>query len=96
MTEGTPTRTRPPFRAPAIAWNWSEALFGLAAALPAAVIALDDVTRGVAFAVGVLPPAVVGSDHNGERAARPPCSACSSGRRSSWDRSSPTPRSSPC
>ncbi len=50
----------PTARPPGITWAWSDALVGFAYALPAGLVALDDVTRGVAFAVGVLPPAVVG------------------------------------
>ena len=43
-----------------LVWNWSDAVFGALIAVPAAIVAADDVSRGVAFAVGVLPAAVVG------------------------------------
>jgi hypothetical protein len=53
--------TRPtPTRPPAVAWSWSAALLGLVFAVPAAVVALDDVAKGAAFAVGVIPPAIIG------------------------------------
>ncbi|HWJ97061.1 MAG TPA: FUSC family protein, partial [Acidimicrobiales bacterium] len=47
-------------RPPAVAWDWSAALLGLAFAVPAALVARHDVGKGAAFAVGVIPPAVVG------------------------------------
>jgi len=43
-----------------LAWVWSDALLGLVYALPAAGVALHDVTKGAAFAVGIVPPAVMG------------------------------------
>ena len=49
-----PTGVRP------IAWRWSDALYGLVCAVPAALVALDDVPRGLAFAFGVLPGVIVG------------------------------------
>jgi hypothetical protein len=45
---------------PGLAWDWSAAGFGAACALPAAVVVLGDLPRGVALAVGVLPAAIVG------------------------------------
>jgi hypothetical protein len=43
-----------------ISWDWSAALLGAVYALPAAVVALSDRSRGLALAVGVLPAAIVG------------------------------------
>ena len=47
-------------RARGLAWDWSPALFGAVCALPAGVVVLDDVSRGLALAVGVLPAAIMG------------------------------------
>jgi fusaric acid resistance family protein len=43
-----------------IAWSWESAALGAAYALPAAVVTASDPQHGIAFAVGVLPPAIVG------------------------------------
>ena len=57
-------------RPPRIAWSWQSALLGAAYAIPAAVIAVGDPTRGVAF--GGRGPA--GGDHRASGAtARTPC-----------------------
>ena len=53
MTGARPAR-------PALVWDWSDALFGAVCAVPSAVVMFDDVSRGIACAVGVLPAAVVG------------------------------------
>ena len=47
-------------RPPGLAWSWSDALFGAVCAVPAAVVATTDVTRGIALAFGVLPAVIVG------------------------------------
>jgi hypothetical protein len=47
-------------RARGLAWDWSPALFGVLCTLPAGVVVLDDVSRGLALAVGVLPAAIMG------------------------------------
>ena len=47
-------------RARGLAWDWAAAALGAAYALPAALVVLDDVPRGLALAVGVLPAAIVG------------------------------------
>jgi Fusaric acid resistance protein-like len=52
-TEGAP-------RPPPIAWSWSAAALGAAYAAPAAVAMTEDVSRGLALAVGVLPAAAIG------------------------------------
>lgn len=44
----------------ALRWDWNSAALGLVYALPAGVVAYSDVARGAAFAVGVVPAAVVG------------------------------------
>jgi uncharacterized membrane protein YccC len=45
----------------AIAWSWTNALMGAACTLPAAaVIAFGDPQKGLAWAIGVLPAAVIG------------------------------------
>ncbi len=49
-----------PPRPPAITWDGTAALLGAAYAVPAALVALDDVSRGVAFALGATPPAIIG------------------------------------
>ncbi|MDO8208855.1 FUSC family protein [Conexibacter sp. CPCC 206217] len=41
-------------------WSWPAALLGGVCALPAGVIALNDPQHGLAFAIGVLPAALVG------------------------------------
>ncbi|WP_089251695.1 FUSC family protein [Rhodococcoides kyotonense] len=41
-------------------WEWNSAALGLVYALPASVVAYSDVSRGAAFAVGVIPAAIVG------------------------------------
>ncbi len=53
MTGARPAR-------PALAWDWSDALFGAVCAVPSAVVMFNDVSRGIACAVGVLPAAIVG------------------------------------
>ncbi len=53
-------RTAAPSRTPGLVWNWSDALFGALIAVPAAIAVTQDVTRGLALAVGVIPAAVVG------------------------------------
>jgi hypothetical protein len=45
---------------PGLVWDWSAAALGALYAVPAALVALDDVARGLALAVGVLPAAIVG------------------------------------
>jgi len=47
-------------RAPGLAWDWPAAALGGAYALPAAIVALSNPQRGFAFAIGVLPAAIVG------------------------------------
>lgn len=54
------TPQRPTDSPPAIDWNWSNALFGALIVIPAAVVAAGDASKGMAFAVGVLPAAVTG------------------------------------
>lgn len=54
MTTHDPRSTSP------IVWDWSDALYGAVIAAPAAVTVMSDVPRGLAFAVGVLPSAVMG------------------------------------
>lgn len=41
-------------------WEWNAAALGVVYALPAAVVTYFDVSRGAAFAVGVIPAAIVG------------------------------------
>lgn len=47
-------------RVPGLRWEWNAAALGLVYALPAGVVAYSDVARGAAFAVGVIPAAIVG------------------------------------
>ena len=47
-------------RAPGLAWDWPAAALGGVYALPAAIVALSNPQRGFAFAVGVVPAAIVG------------------------------------
>jgi hypothetical protein len=44
----------------AVAWRWSLALLGALCPLPAAAVALQDTSHGLALAVGALPAAAVG------------------------------------
>jgi hypothetical protein len=46
--------------APGIAWRWQPALFAALCVVPAAIVALDDLSRGLALAFGVGPAAAVG------------------------------------
>jgi hypothetical protein len=41
-------------------WEWPPAVLGALYALPAALVVLDDRSRGLALAVGVLPAAIIG------------------------------------
>ena len=41
-------------------WEWSPAALGALYALPGAIVVLDDRSRGLALAVGVLPAAIIG------------------------------------
>jgi hypothetical protein len=50
----------PPAPARGIVWRWPAALFGAVCALPAGLVALEDVPRGLAMAFGTLPAALVG------------------------------------
>jgi hypothetical protein len=43
-----------------LAWSWESAALGAAYALPAAAVTASDPRHGIAIAVGVLPPAIVG------------------------------------
>ena len=43
-----------------LSWEWSPAVLGALYALPAAIVVLDDLSRGLALAVGVLPAAIIG------------------------------------
>src|SRR5829696_6689236 len=43
-----------------LVWEWSPAALGALYALPAAIVVLDDRSRGLALAVGVLPAAIIG------------------------------------
>jgi len=45
---------------PSLVWSWSAAVLGAVYALPAALTTLDDVSRGFAFAVGMIPAAAIG------------------------------------
>ena len=45
---------------PGLAWDWSGALLGAAYAVPAALVVLNDPSKGVAMSVGVLPAAIIG------------------------------------
>lgn len=58
MTEAT--GAGPTVKPPGITWVWSGALLGLAYAVPAAAVALHDVSKGAAFAVGMVPSAILG------------------------------------
>lgn len=49
-----------PARAPGLVWSWSDAALGAAYALPAAAVDISDVPHGAAFAVGVIPAAILG------------------------------------
>lgn len=44
----------------ALRWEWSTAVLGLVYAVPAGLVAYGDVSRGAAFAVGVIPAAILG------------------------------------
>jgi hypothetical protein len=61
---GDPALTRgdavPAARPAPIAWSWSRAAFGAAAAVPAVAVTPIDVTAGLTLAFGVLPAALVG------------------------------------
>jgi hypothetical protein len=46
---------------PGLAWSWPAALLGAVYALPAAAVAADDPSKGLALAIGVLPAALVGA-----------------------------------
>lgn len=50
----------PDQRQPNVSWDWSTALFGAVCALPAALTMTEDVTKGLALAVGVLPAVITG------------------------------------
>jgi Fusaric acid resistance protein family len=43
-----------------LTWDWADAALGAACALPGALVALEDVPRGLALAFGALPAATVG------------------------------------
>jgi hypothetical protein len=58
--EPRPTSPDGAERRPNLAWDWSNAALGAAYALPAAALIVDDLAKGLALAVGVLPPALVG------------------------------------
>src|SRR5262245_27787374 len=45
---------------PPLAWRWQPAIFTAVCAVPAAIVAVGDVSRGLAWAFGVLPAAAVG------------------------------------
>ncbi|MFW0789358.1 FUSC family protein [Gordonia sp. CPCC 205333] len=61
MTRGAGTPpTSLPRPAPLFVWNWPGATVAVLAALPAAYVALDDVPRAAALAVGILPAAAIG------------------------------------
>ena len=47
-------------RPPGLSWEWSPAVLGALYALPAALVVIDDRSRGLALAVGVLPGAIIG------------------------------------
>jgi hypothetical protein len=47
-------------RAPGLVWEWTAAALGAVYAVPAALVIFDDLSRGLALSVGVLPPAIVG------------------------------------
>ncbi|MGE0025606.1 MAG: FUSC family protein [Thermoleophilia bacterium] len=47
-------------RPPGLAWSWSSALLGAVYAVPAGLVAIQDVRHGLAAAVGVLPAAIAG------------------------------------
>ena len=53
MTDAPPARR-------GLVWDWSDALFGAVCAVPSALVMFNDVSRGVACAVGVIPAAFVG------------------------------------
>lgn len=50
--------TTTPLRA-AVAWSWQRALVGVVYALPSAVVSLDDPSKGLPLAMGVLPAALI-------------------------------------
>lgn len=58
--EAAPLTAVPPPAPPAIRWSGSGALRGVAYVGPAALVTLADVSSGLAFAVGLIPAAVVG------------------------------------
>jgi len=43
-----------------LTWAWPEAALGAALAVPGAIVALGDVDKGLALAIGVLPSAIIG------------------------------------
>jgi hypothetical protein len=45
---------------PGIVWRWQPALFAALCVVPAAIVTLDDLSRGLALAFGVVPAAAVG------------------------------------
>ena len=47
-------------QAPGLVWEWAAAALGAVYAVPAALVILDDLPRGLALSVGVLPAAIVG------------------------------------
>lgn len=47
-------------RPPGLAWNWTDAALGATYALPAALVAWHNPTRGLALSVGVLPASIIG------------------------------------
>jgi hypothetical protein len=49
-----------PTVAPGVSWRWSDFAYGLVLALPASAAMASSVPRGLAFAVGVIPAAIVG------------------------------------
>ena len=44
-----------------VTWRWSAALLGATCSLPAALVALDNPSAGLALAFGALPAAAVGA-----------------------------------
>ena len=78
-----------------LTWDRRGLLLGVVYAIPAAVVVLTDVPRGLALSVGVVPAAVVGLPPRGVPAGSSPSSVCWSGCRSSsarsWLRSQPSP-----
>ena len=45
---------------PQLAWRWQPALFAAVCAVPAAIVTVEDLSRGLALAFGVVPAAAVG------------------------------------